>query len=285
MKKKYSWNTWWFTLLVILWVIWFLLILLTWIFKVVLLELKDTKNMDYYLKSRWASEAGEELALLRLKEEKFWYDGFQEYDPQKPEWQSIMLSANPSDKEKFLPTKDVFFGYDIDSKAEEYSWVLKWWWDFQVIPLFYIEEWWKGDTKKPRLSIQLWNPNNFIWNIIWEEWWISGKWAFNFQSSAKLKELEGKKCIGTQCTKGFTLTTIDVWDFLKKSWSNYLTFLNLWTNDIKYTLETDDGESFTKPITTVYSSAKIWEIKQNIKLEIDNSQYFDVLKYSIYDYQ
>jgi len=48
---------------------------------------------------------------------------------------------------------------------------------------------------------------------------------------------------------------------------------------------TDSNSFFTMPITTIKSTAKIGEMKQNIRLEIDNSQYFDVLKYSIYDPQ
>jgi hypothetical protein len=36
---------------------------------VVLIELNDTRNMDYYFKSKTAAEAAEEIALLKIKQE------------------------------------------------------------------------------------------------------------------------------------------------------------------------------------------------------------------------
>lgn len=279
---KNTHNTWWFTLLLILWVIGFLLVLLTGVFKIVLLELQDTKDMDYYIKAKSASEAGEEIAMLQLKKHGFWYDW--EIDSTDKTGKSIILSWNPDDWSQFHQNKDVIFWYTIDSKTDSYAWSIEAS-DFIVIPLFYKEDTETGDTmiggtKQPILTINSSNKSDFAWNIIWEEWGISGTWEFNKDTSVKNKKISDPDSLGRQ---KFTLENTNVASFLSESDTNYLTILNTWGTPISYSLTTNDRESFTKPVTTVYSSAKIGEIKQNIKLEIDNSKYFDVLKYSIYD--
>ena len=282
--KQITNNTSWFTLLVILWVIWFLLILLTWIFKVVLLELADTKNMDFYFKAQSASEAWEEIAMLKLKEKKFWYDGEESYDQ---DGASVLLSRELNNSTRpYHENKDVFFGYDIDSKTTTYTWELapsK----FHVIPLFHTDDSTvdgsvKGNTKAPFLDVSSWNQENFVWNLIWETSGVSGTWSFDpYQTVVKEKVLSA----GDRHGKGFSLNTTFIHNFLMPYDKNYLTVLNTGTVPMKYAVRTADGESFTKPITTIYSSAKIGEMKQNIKLEIDNSKYFDVLKYTIYNSQ
>ena len=307
MKKYSSKNPWWFTLLIILWVIWFLLVLLTGIFKVVTLELKDTRNLDYYLKSKWAAEGSQELALLKLKEEKFWYDGDVAYDPINPrEDESLILAGNPNDKDKYHENKDVSLGYSIDSKASSYVWILEQW-DFEVIPLFIKEDGQdKKATMRPNVSIldteatddgtlgAVISKNDFIWNIIWEiDWepvWISGKSVFNADTEVKIKKLAGWGAVWCDwqfCQESsFTINDISVADFLDQSTDSYLTIFNKGSYNLEYTVSTDEpsgDDEFTKPITIVTSQAKIWEIKQNIELTIDNAQYFDVLKYSLYD--
>lgn len=250
--------------------------------------------MSHFMKSRTASESWWEIAMLKLKDKWFGYHGKETYDT---EWESIMLSKFPLETDEFNKNRDVYFGYEIDSKADNYAWTIEPG-DFHIIPLFYIEDSWIWRTANPDLNIPPrindatpnWVEENIVWNIIWVIWWISWKWEFRWWTESNLKTLNE-----TWDTTGdwgsnqwFTITTTTVETFLRDLWEpsddEYLTLYNVGDVPMVYILTTWDGESFTKPVTKVYSSAKIGDIKQNIELEIDNSKYFDVLKYSIYDY-
>ncbi len=292
--KKYTSknNTSWFTLLVILGVIGFLLILLTGIFKVVALELKDTKNLDNYIKSRSAAEASEELALLKIKKEGFWFDKDLDYNPSGPQGQSLMLSWNPEDAWEYHPNKDVFFWYTIDSKETEYEGTIRPW-EFQVIPLFTKNTEWENldRTESFILTINWANGEFLSWNIIGDEdkWGMSGLSSIDSSDSFTSKVTDDTEYANRV---SFRTQEQSIEDFLSESSQSYLTLLNfidttsLWNPEegiINYKLTTKWAtDYFTKPVTTVIAQAKIWEIKQNIELEIDNSKYFDVLKYSIY---
>lgn len=280
-------NQKWFTLLIILGVIGFLLVLLTGIFQIVLFELNDTKNMDYYIKAQSASEAWQEIAMLKLKEEWFGFDVKKWYSQEGEEiydktGESIILSRDPSNTQgiEFHENKDVFFRYNIDSKTTSYNGMIEPS-GFHVIPLFYTDEQWGGRTETPYLTVTAGIADDFVWNILWDETWVSGIGSFDRNTDVKEKVLTS---VNNQ--QNFRLRDTSVQSFLVNNpEKNYLMILNTGTENIEYVMATDNGESFTKPITTVYSSAKIWEIKQNIKLEIDNSKYFDVLKYSLYNSQ
>jgi hypothetical protein len=230
--------------------------------------------MDYYFKSKTAAEAAEEIALLKIKQEWFGFDTIEHRDGQG---ESTALFRDAGDPTSYHANKDTEFSYDIDSKTKFYSWSI----DpggFQVIPLFYIDgDGSRWDTKSPDFVVN--NSSieaNILWNIIGEDWWISGKGSFSSVTGANNKSFDAHQ-------RDFNLDPLNVWEFLNLSDINYLTILNTSNTWALYTISTNDTESFTKPITTIYSTAKIWEIKRNIRLEIDNSQYFDVLKYSIYD--
>ena len=239
--------------------------------------------MSHFMKSRTASESGWEIAMLKLKENGFWYHGNETYDTA---WESIMLSKFPLDTGEFRENRDVFFGYEIDSKSDDYSWIVEPW-DFKIIPLFYLEDnGWGWKTNKPIFTVESWTEDDLVWNMIWDVWWISGKWGFDWITWANLKTLNEvwDNTWNWLSNKWFSLENIIVENFLNLWEKNYLTIYNVGSSNIDYRLITWDGENFTKPVTKVYSSAKIGDIKQNIELEIENSKYFDVLKYSIYDY-
>jgi hypothetical protein len=163
--------------------------------------------------------------------------------------------------------------------------------------LFYIEDTGKWGTENPNLYVPEsmedgtlnWPEESIVWNIIWTDWWISGKWEFVWWTPANLKTLNETPdhVSGSEYNQGFVLVETTVEEFLiewRDTGDHYLTLYNVGDRLMEYELSTWDNESFTKPVTTVYSSAKIGDMKQNIELEIDNSKYFDVLKYSIYDY-
>lgn len=269
-----------------------MLILLTGIFKVVALELKDTKNLDNYIKSRSAAEASEELALLKIKKEGFWFDKDLDYNPSGPQGQSLMLSWNPEDAWEYHPNKDVFFWYTIDSKETEYEGTIRPW-EFQVIPLFTKNTEWENldRTESFILTINWANGEFLSWNIIGDEdkWGMSGLSSIDSSDSFTSKVTDDTEYANRV---SFRTQEQSIEDFLSESSQSYLTLLNfidttsLWNPEegiINYKLTTKWAtDYFTKPVTTVIAQAKIWEIKQNIELEIDNSKYFDVLKYSIY---
>jgi len=249
--------------------------------------------MDYYLKSKWAAEAWQELALLKLKEEKFWYDGEVDYDPTNPRADaSLILADDPNNTNAYHENKDVSLGYEIQSEAVSYAWSLEQG-DFQVIPLFVKRDWLAPiKTEQPSVTITSGTGNNFAWNIIWERVTnglkdpigISGNNAFSHSDSVSVKSLVGW-WLGYANESAFSVTETTIEQFLLDSDNNYLTIFNKGNTVIAYEVSTPTSNSdfFTKPVTTIISQAKIGEIKQNIQLEIDNDKYFDVLKYSLFD--
>lgn len=66
--------------------------------------------------------------------------------------------------------------------------------------------------------------------------------------------------------------------------TNYLILFNPdASTDIDYRLYTDsDSEFFTKPRTEIISSAQVGKYKQNFRTVVDNTEYLNVLKYSIF---
>ena len=72
--------------------------------------------------------------------------------------------------------------------------------------------------------------------------------------------------------------------FLSSSDSNYFVLFNSWNSGvIKYTVKsTNPLEFFSKPRTTIITSAQVWNYKQNLSVDFDNTDFLNILKYSIY---
>jgi hypothetical protein len=260
-------NNSWYTVMISLLIIWFLLVLTTGIFNLILNELKDNKSLWDYMKSYAWAEAWSELALLQIKNN--WYEYYDKIDHSINN-KSILLSQNNLNISNFKKQKDVLLSYDMQTKTNNYSWELKSLW-YDIIPLFYIDED-LVEQKIDNYSITIlgWTISDLSWNIIWKDKWLSWVWT---NTSWILKSIDA--------SWNFSLSTQNIYDFLDNSDSNYLVLFNSNNSDsIKYKIESSDF--FIKPKTSIISSASVWNYKQNISTKLDNTEFLNMLKYSIY---
>lgn len=261
-------NKWWYSIIIILLVIWFLLFLWVWIFNLILNDLKDNRAMWDYIKAYAWAESAWELALLQIK--KNWYAYYDKIDHNINN-RSILLADNPLDTTKFKNSNDIFISYDIWSKVKSYSWTLSPL-SYDIIPLFYLNDAWEQKVWELSFSIITWNDSNLSWNLIWKETWISGVWS----------NIEWIKKVLTD--EWFKYTKQDINDFITSSNENYLVLFNSWnTWDIKYSLQSNDANKyFSKPRTVITVSAQVANYKQNLNIDLDNTEFLDMLKYSIF---
>ena len=280
LNNKLNTNKW-YSVIISLLMIWFLLVLTVWIFDLVLKEMYDNRGMWNYLKAFAWAESAQELALLKIKEKWYWiYDKIDESINER----SVILSDNPQNKDNFNRSREVFISYDLDTEtvlndwSSWYDWLLKPLW-YDIIPLFYED---KNDIYHI-LSIRefivdssfLWDSNDLIWNIVSENSWIS--WV------SSVSWLWAKKIINTN--NELEYDTQDINDYLSSTSSekSYLILFNSDStdgHDLLYKITSD--HFFSKPKTQIISSWQIWKYKQNLVTDLDNTEYLNILKYSIY---
>lgn len=269
MKK----NNNWYSVIVALLIIWFLLLLVVWIFNLVLKEYNDTRAMWNYYKSYYWAEAAQELALLDIKEYWYWIDSSIDFSVND---ESIVLSDNPKDKSIFNKKMEVYIWYNLNTKTNVYSWTLESL-EYDIIPLFYIDSNTLSEEKSWNIdfSITSWNDEDLVWNIVSSYWLgISWAWEFTWNSDVKMKNTNGSY---------IEKENILVKNFLDNNSTNYLILFNTSENNLSYSLESvNNNEFFTKPRTYIVSSAKIWDYKQNIRTYLNNTEYLNILKYSIH---
>ena len=249
----------WYTILVTLMIIGFLIVITTWILNLVLREMNDNRWAWNYLKAYAWAEAAQELALLQIKKYSYWV-----YDKK-------------DDLEYLKTTKSkIKISYDLNSKTKSYSWSLK---PFEqsVIPLFYLS--WTTVNKITDLKLNILNSNysdksKMAWNIVSKKWdWVwwnkeitditKGKWRKSDWSFLDKINISGTN-----------------W-FLDNYDNNYSVVINLDdTNNLDF--ELTSTQYFTKPISKIISSAKIWNYKQNLETTLDNTAFLSILKYSVY---
>jgi hypothetical protein len=81
----------------------------------------------------------------------------------------------------------------------------------------------------------------------------------------------------------FTLTDTDRGYFLENSDKNYLIVFNSDISAMNYSITSvHSGEYFTKPEAVIFSSGQVWGYKQNLKTTLDNSEYLQISKYSLF---
>jgi len=222
---------------------------------------------DYIKSYAWA-ESAQELALLQIK--KHWYAYYDKIENNVNN-RSVILSNNNLDSWLYNPNTDVLISYDIWSKVKDYEWTLDPL-EYDIIPLFYIDDNWEHKILRLDLSISFWTESNLAWNIIWKENWLSWVW---------IDTLWIKKILTSDW---FKYEKQEINSFLSNSDTNYLVLLNSWnTWIIKYKLTSlNDWELFSRPKTSIISSAQIWNYKQNLSTDLDNTEFLNILKYSIY---
>lgn len=261
-------NKSWYSVIISLLIIWFLLILTTWVFNLVLNELKDNKAIWDYIKAYAWAESAWELALLKIKQNWYWY-----YDEinDSVNNRSVVLSEFPLNSSLYTKNRDVLISYDIWSKAASYDWILEEL-EYDIIPLFYIDDSWENKVSNIDLSIISWTESDLSWNVIWESAWISWIWT----NLVWVKK--------TLSWDWFNYSRQNLTSFLSDSEKNYLVLQNSWNSwNIEYRIRSiNSWESFSKPETYIETSAKVWNYKQNLNIKLDNTEFLNMLKYSIY---
>lgn len=262
---KYT-NTWWYSVILAILMVGFMLILTSWVFLLVLWENKDTKAMEYYLKSFAGAEWSIELALLKAK--KYNYSYSEKLSRETP-LSKVLFRGNG---ELYNFNKDVFISYDLDATDLEIKEKKLPSGKFDIIPLFYFDI--HGNNKKVH-QLKLEGVNQeVVWNIIWETGGIS--WLGNFTNAT---EWNHKTISGNEVS----YSKKKVGDFLVSSSNNYLILHNTSGNDGGYNLSSlIPGEFLTKETSYVVGTGEVWWYKQNLRVKIDNSQYLNLLKYSIF---
>lgn len=268
MKRQKSW----YTILIVLFVVGFLLVLTSGVFKLVLQELNDNRGRWDYLKAYYGAESWIEWALYNIK--KFDY-GFSDEIALNKNNRSIILSTNPLNMSTFNPKKDVLTSYNIDTKVNTFSQTLASW-EHTLFPLYYVDQ--NGVTRKTldiKLTVPSGSKTSLVWNIIGNDYGLAWNNEFRNSTSGAYKTIDSswklkfeRKWVG---------------NFLSSSNYNYLLLFNSDpTNSLTYELTSLWGNYFTKPVWEIYASGKIGSYKQNIKLSLNNSEYLNILKYSIF---
>lgn len=261
-------NKKWYSVVIALLLVWFILILSTGIFRLILNEMKSNRAMWDYMKSIAWAEAAQELALLDIKTYWYWYAWKIDDDINA---KSVILSEDPLDSSLFNWNKDVLISYSNNAKVNSYEGTLdKLWYD--IIPLFYIDENGEHAISDLYFNIINWDSSELSWNIVWSSTWIS--WTWNDLTWVTK----------TLTSDWFTYNHWSIWEFLSNSSTNYLVLFNWWrTSQMTYSLSSvDQWEYFTTPSMDIISSGKVSKYKQNLRTSINNTEFLNILKYSIY---
>ncbi len=261
--KKYN-NSWYSVILAIL-MVWFMLVLTSWIFSLVMVENKDTKAMEYYLKAFAWAEWSLELAMLKAKEYNYSYS---ERLTISDEESKVLYYSN-----SFNKNKDVTITYDLNANSSEIRDKTLSSWEFDIIPLFYLDN--SKNYKKVKNIVISGLNDDVVWNIVWENGWIT--WVSNFSNTTNWNY----RTISSDWSVNFSNMTI--WKFLEDSEKNYLILHNVSGNSVNYTLKSlNEWEYITKDASYIVWSWDVWWYKQNLRVKIDNSKYLNLLKYSIF---
>lgn len=289
-------NRKWFSVIISVMITAFLIVVSSWILLLVVQESKNTRlvynSISTYAWAIWAQE----YALLKVKNHKEWFADKVEFSI---DYDSKLLWLD-SDK---ITRKDALLSYEINNNSKLFSWTINSW-EFEIIPL-YFDIWEKisSNSLNPELntssiiktkSLKLIWDNNFVWNIIWNDWswttfWMVGTWVANSsiwawysvsQDNWSMKTISEDSLV-FENSKTINLENIKIADFLEKYDDNYLIIYNISKNTINYSLESNEG--FALPKLEIVSSSKIDKYKQNISFTEDKWKYLNILKYSIFN--
>lgn len=275
INNTFAWkNNWWYSVIIALLTVWFMLVLSTSIYRLALNETYDTYWLTKYLQAFAWAEWWMELWLLSLKNNSYWYENNITHSINN---KSILLSEEPLDPVLFKKNKDVFISYDLKSKSNIISRSIESW-KYFIVPLFYTDSFWVINkvTNNIDLSVLSWDSSKIWWNIVWKDFGIS--WKNNFDELT----LWNKKHISWWYFDYSWYDTIK--NFLNNSDENYLVLFNSSSvSSISFKLTTTwVNNFFTRDVATIISSWEIWKFKQNLRIDIDNWRYLNLLKYSIF---
>jgi len=248
----------------------FLIVVTSWVFNLVLWELNDNRWRENYLKAFAAAEWAQELALLQIKEKGYGYY-----------WAGAVKTDDPilaQDPANIKLARDPIISYDLSSKTVSYTESLDPLW-YAIVPLFVLDDstpsqpnFLQPDGTAGILSLVLEVPwNSLIWNLLSENGWMSGVWRFS--------EID----TSTFSTASSVTADYSIKDFINTNTRklNYLILFNSDpVNSVDYTL--NSNREFTTPEATIISSASVWKYKQNLSTKLDNTEFLNILRYSIY---
>lgn len=255
MKKYNSTSTGGYSIIAAVLMVGFLLILTTSTLNLVLQEMQDWRGRQWYLSAYAGAEGALELALLDIKNEGYGYD-----DDTFLDMETL-----------WIWTKYPKISYEFNSKVESYSGSV----DslgIDIIPLF--SSWALGMRKIENIDFK--NPDwKIVWNLITSSWGTSWVGSFDMLSIVWEKTLNGGN--------DFVYSSSEkIQDIL--SWEDYLVLQKLeagWESTYELT---GDGGGFTLPRAEVFSSARVWKYKQNLKTTVDNTEFLWILRYSVYSW-
>jgi hypothetical protein len=143
---------------------------------------------------------------------------------------------------------------------------------FDIIPLFYIDKSWaEHKIDNMILNVTSANSSKLTWNILWKDFWISGISDFDSSTKWKWRFL---------VWANYVFQEKEIWTFLTSSVSNYLILMNIDASDITYKLTST--KDFTLPRTDILATWRVWIYKQNLNIDLDNTEYLWRSRYSIY---
>lgn len=274
MKKN---NNKWYSVIISMLLIGFLLVLTTGVFNLVLKELNDNRWMWDSIKAFAWAEASQELALLKIKEKGYGIDNEIDHNISTG---SIILSDNTDDISKFKRNKEIFISYNLNILADliwlEYLYseeLLPY--SYSIIPLFYEKE---GEAiiNVDTYNLQIWwRKEDLVWNLISEQEWIGNIWN-------ETRLWNWKKIIINWSwnpeAKFISNESID--DFLSIRNNAYLILFNSWNTNLNITITS--WRKFSKPKTTILSSAQVWKYRHNLETKYDNTEFLNMLKYAVF---
>lgn len=233
----------------------FIIIIVAWVFKLILENMYDTRWMQNYLQAYSAAEGSMELALKKVKDNDFWYE------------EHIFPGLGAKQiSELFKDNKKTLIGYDINSTSSQ---ILNKWLDtnsYAIYPLLWLT--------KPKFDVKTWDSSSLVWNIIGNAGWMSWTGWFNNALSKEIKTLN--------TANNFWYDTKTIKDFLDSSTENYLVLYNAGWNAITYDLISEDiNNKFASENINIIAIWKVWNYKQNLKVELNIANNLNLLKYSI----
>lgn len=276
-----TFNKSWYSVIISVLLVWFLLIITTSVFHLVLKEFNDNKWLWDSIKAFAGAEASQELALLKIKDK--WYGIDDKIEHTISTW-SILLAEDISNTWSFKQNKETFISYDLNVLADfntaineyEYSETLWANW-YSIIPLFYEEDWgaWIDFLRDYELNIAgiRWE---LVWNLIAGQEWIGNNGAENLEYwNWKITRLNGDWELEAEHVNNQLIN-----NFLSTRENAYLILFNSWNDNIDITLTSLD--KFSKPKTTILSSAQVWKYRHNLETQYDNTQFLNMLKYAVF---
>jgi len=242
-----------FSVLMAIFFIGFLLVLVIGTFNLLIRDMNDNRWEWNYLKAYAWAEWAMELWLLKIKKEGYWID------KDLNQSNSGILSFSGWNKKTYPK-----ISYKMDIWVNTLTWQKIWPGKTVIIPLFSNNNY----VTKPNFTDNT-SWNDIIWNIIWKKWWMSWSGSFDYSNSIYYK------------TASWTYDTKTIEDFLWENTWSYLMLFNK-SNSDTWTYNLSSSNNFSKPVWKVISSVKVWRYKQNIVTNIDNTEFLNMLKYSIF---